>query len=126
MIERHIAITPRVRAGSHSQPALEPARHWMQDRAPGFRSLTRDRQRRERAWAWLSLLVLIVCWDASSRLDAHVSPPRPRFAHVVEEAEMFRSERTDPRERAANSQLVNRLRAFISDHTFQVQHVTNR
>jgi hypothetical protein len=60
----------------------------MQDRAPSFKSLARDRQRREQVWAWLSLVVLIVCWDASSRLGERVSPPRPKLAHVVDEEEM--------------------------------------
>jgi hypothetical protein len=40
--------------------------------------------RRERVWAWLSLLTLIVCWDASARLDQRVSPPRVRIAHAGE------------------------------------------
>ncbi len=92
MIERPIPTTPRVRAGSQAQPAAaECPRHWMQDRAPSFRTLARDRQKREQVWAWLSLVVLIVCWDASSRLEERVSPPRPKLAHVVEDDEMFRS-----------------------------------
>ena len=90
MIERPIPAIPRVRAGSQPQPAFEPPRHWMQARARSFRTLARDRQRREHVWAWLSLVVLIVCWDASSRLEDRVSPPRPRLAHVVEEDEMMR------------------------------------
>lgn len=90
MIERPIPANPRVRAGSPpQQPAAEQPRRWMQDCAPSFKSLARDRQRRERAWAWLSLGVLIICWDASSRLGERVSPPRARIAHVVEEDEMF-------------------------------------
>jgi hypothetical protein len=48
-------------------------------RMPGFAT---SRQRRETAWAWLSLLTLILCWDASTRLDERVSPPRVRIAHV--------------------------------------------
>jgi hypothetical protein len=63
----------------------------MRDRAPSFKSLARDRQRREQVWAWLSLVVLIVCWDASSRLGERVSAPRARIAHVIEdEEELFR------------------------------------
>ena len=89
MIERPIPATPRLRAGSQPQPASEPPRHWMQARAPSFRTLIRDRQRREQAWAWLTVVVLIVCWDASSRLEERVSPPRARMAHAVEEDEMF-------------------------------------
>ena len=88
MIDRPMTPNPRIRAGTS---AGEAPRHWMQDRAPSFKSLARDRQRRERVWAWLSLVVLIICWDASSRLGERVSPPRPKFAHVVEEDEMFRS-----------------------------------
>lgn len=91
MIERPIPTTPRVRAGSQPQPAVEAPRHWMQDRAPSFRALARDRQRREQVWAWLSLVVLIICWDASTRLEERVSPPRPKLAHVVEDDEMFRA-----------------------------------
>lgn len=91
MIERPVPATPRVRAGSQPQHGLEATRHWMQDRAPSFRSLARDRQRREQAWAWLSLVVLIVCWDVSSRIEDRVSPPRAKIAHVVDEDEMFRS-----------------------------------
>lgn len=86
MIDRPIPAIPRVRAGSlPQQPAAEQPRHWMHERAPSFKSLARDRQRREQVWAWLSLVVLIVCWDASSRLGERVSPPRPKLAHVAEE-----------------------------------------
>lgn len=89
MIDRPIPAIPRVRAGSSSQqPAAEQPRHWMLDRAPSFKSMARDRQRREQVWAWLSLVVLIVCWDASSRLGERVSPARPKLAHVMEEGEM--------------------------------------
>jgi hypothetical protein len=38
----------------------------------------------ETAWAWASLLVLIVCWDAALRLDQRVPLPRVRLAHAVE------------------------------------------
>lgn len=89
MIERPIPAIPRVRAGSQpQQPALQSSRHWMNERAPSLRTLVRDRQRRERAWAWLSLVVLVVCWDASSRLEERVSPPRAKVAHVVEEEDL--------------------------------------
>jgi len=50
----------------------------------------RERRRREQAWAWLSLVVLIICWDASSRLDERVSAPRVRIAHALAEEEMKR------------------------------------
>jgi hypothetical protein len=95
MIERPIPANPRIRAGSSPhQPATEQPRHWMQDRAPSFKSLARDRQRREKAWAWLSVVVLIICWDASSRLGERVSPPRARIAHALEEDEMFQASAT--------------------------------
>lgn len=91
MIDRQIPASPRVRAGSlPQQPALEQPRPWMQDRAPSFKALARDRQRREQVWAWLSLVVLIVCWDASSRLGERTSPPRARIAHALEEEASFR------------------------------------
>ncbi len=43
-----------------------------------------ERDRRERWWAWASLLVLIVAWDAADRLDRHVPLPRLRLAHAAE------------------------------------------
>ena len=46
------------------------------------RSATIVTGRREAAWAWLSLVTLILCWDASSRLEERVSPPRVRIAHA--------------------------------------------
>jgi hypothetical protein len=90
MIDRPSPATVRVRAGSQQQPALQVPRHWMNGRAPSLRSLARDcQQRRERVWAWLSLVALIICWDASSRLEAEVAPPRARVAHLLEEDELF-------------------------------------
>lgn len=47
--------------------------------------------RRERAWAWLSLLTLILCWDAAARLDERISPPRVRIAHAGEREEATRA-----------------------------------
>ena len=44
--------------------------------------------RREKAWAWLTLFTLVLCWDASIRLDERVSPPRVRIAHRGEAAEV--------------------------------------
>ncbi|HEU4601345.1 MAG TPA: hypothetical protein VFS24_05230 [Steroidobacteraceae bacterium] len=44
--------------------------------------------RREKAWAWLTLVTLILCWDASIRLDERISPPRARIAHMGEAAEV--------------------------------------
>lgn len=88
MIERPIPTTPRLRAGSPPASNSEP-RHWLHERAPSLRNVARDRQRRERTWAWLSLVALIVCWDASSRIGERVSIPRPKLAHALED-EMFR------------------------------------
>jgi hypothetical protein len=87
MIERTVPATPRLRAGSQSQSPESP-RNWMLDRAPRLRSLVRERQRREQVWAWLSLVVLIICWDASSRLGERVSPPRSRIAHALDEEDI--------------------------------------
>jgi hypothetical protein len=35
-------------------------------------------------WAWLSLVTLVICWDAAARLETRVSPPRVRLAHAGE------------------------------------------
>jgi len=43
-----------------------------------------SRARLEVLWAWASLLVLIVCWDAAFRLDQHASSPRMRMAHAAD------------------------------------------
>jgi hypothetical protein len=85
MIERTLPATPRLRAGSQPQPSPESSRSWIQERAPRLKTLVRERQRREQVWAWLSLVVLIICWDASARLEERVSPPRTRIAHALEE-----------------------------------------
>jgi len=47
----------------------------------------RGQRRREAMWAWLSLVTLIICWDASARLEHRVSPPRVRIAHAGERSE---------------------------------------
>jgi hypothetical protein len=44
-------------------------------------------RRREAMWAWLSLVTLVICWDASARLETRVSPPRVRIAHAGERSE---------------------------------------
>lgn len=41
-------------------------------------------KRLEIVWAWASLLVLIICWDAALRLDQRVPVPRVRIAHAAE------------------------------------------
>lgn len=93
MIERTVATSPRIRAGAQSADvakAQEASRSWIHERAPRLRSLVRERHRREQVWAWLSLVTLIICWDASERLGQHVSPPRARLAHVSEEQDLVR------------------------------------
>jgi len=40
-------------------------------------------RRLELLWAWASLLVLIVCWDAALRLDQRVPLPRMRYETEV-------------------------------------------
>ena len=47
----------------------------------------RGQRRREAMWAWLSLLTLVLCWDASARLESRVSPPRLRIAHAGDSSE---------------------------------------
>lgn len=44
-------------------------------------------RRREAMWAWLSLVTLVICWDASTRLETRVAPPRVRIAHAGERSE---------------------------------------
>jgi hypothetical protein len=93
MIERTVPASPRIRAGAQSPEVAktqDASRTWINDRAPRLRSLVRERHRREQVWAWLSLVTLIVCWDASERLGEQVSPPRTRIAHVSEDQEIFR------------------------------------
>lgn len=34
------------------------------------------RDRREKLWAWAAVLVLVLCWDAASRLDSFRHAPR--------------------------------------------------
>ena len=52
----------------------------------------RKQARRERMWAWLSLITLLLCWDACLRLDHRVSIPRPRLAHAVEREQELRED----------------------------------
>jgi hypothetical protein len=57
-------------------------------RASAYSRTVRLTQRqREHAWAWLSLLTLLICWDASLRLDERVSIPRARIAHAADASE---------------------------------------
>ena len=43
-----------------------------------------DQSKLETAWAWASVLILVVCWDVALRLDERVSLPRVRIAHAGE------------------------------------------
>lgn len=56
-------------------------------------SSLRAQTRRERLWAWLSLFTLVICWDASLRLEQRVSPPRPRLEHASSQSGMGAVER---------------------------------
>lgn len=91
MIERTLADSPRIRAQSAAVVKTQEAnRSWIQGRVPPrLRSFVRERNRREQVWAWLTLVTLIICWDASERLGERVSPPRTRVAHVSEDHEVF-------------------------------------
>lgn len=44
-------------------------------------------RRREVAWAWLSLITLVICWDRAARLDERGSAPRVRIAHAIDREE---------------------------------------
>jgi hypothetical protein len=57
---------------------------WNYSSVAASRALAIARRRRERVLAWLALIMLVVAWDATLRLDEHVSPPRSRMAHAVE------------------------------------------
>ena len=95
MIERSLSASPRIRAGAHSPEVAktqEVSRSWIHERAPRLRSLVRERHRREQAWAWLTLVTLIVCWDASERLGERMSLPRTRIAHVSDDQGTVRGE----------------------------------
>jgi hypothetical protein len=95
MIERTVFASPRIRAGAQSPELAKPQeapRSWIHERAPRVRRLIRERHRREQVWAWLSLVTLIICWDASERLGDRVSPPRARIAHVSDDQELFRAD----------------------------------
>lgn len=95
MIERSLPASPRLRAGAQSPDVAKPqeaTRTWIHDRAPRLPSRVRERHRREQVWAWLSVVTLVICWDASQRLDERVSLPRTRMAHVSEDQEVMRSD----------------------------------
>jgi hypothetical protein len=50
-------------------------------RTPVVRKASSNRL--EVLWAWASLLVLIMCWDAALRLDQHVQLPRRREIEAI-------------------------------------------
>ena len=52
-------------------------------RLPVLRAIASQR-RREHLWAWASALLLLLCWDASLRMDEKVPLPRVRLAHAVD------------------------------------------
>jgi hypothetical protein len=57
--------------------------------AANSRSLAAARRVRERVLAVLALVMLILAWDATLRLDEQMSPARVRVSHAVElEGEM--------------------------------------
>ena len=59
-------------------------------------SVSGSYDRLEVLWAAASFLVLILCWDAASRLDERVSVPRIRIAHALEEERAARPGNTHP------------------------------
>jgi hypothetical protein len=59
-------------AGAHRCPRL-----------PTRREIATQR-RREHLWAWASVLLLVLCWEASLRLDEKVPVPRVRLAHAAD------------------------------------------
>jgi hypothetical protein len=48
------------------------------------RSVIVAKRRRERILACLALIMLVVAWDATLRLDEQVSPPRMRMSHAAD------------------------------------------
>jgi hypothetical protein len=67
----------RVRSGASSGT-------WSYSSSAASRTLAFARQRRERILACLALIMLVVAWDATLRLDEQMSPPRMRMSHAVE------------------------------------------
>jgi hypothetical protein len=57
---------------------------WNYSRSADSRTLASSRLWRERILACLALIMLIVAWDATLRLDEQTSPPRMRVSHAVE------------------------------------------
>ena len=57
---------------------------WTYSSRAASRTLVSARRRRERILACLALLMLVVAWDATLRLDEQTSPPRMRMSHAVE------------------------------------------
>jgi hypothetical protein len=84
----NVTVFPMQRSTAMYQSSL--SRHQSAVRAgacgvtfPSTRAIAAQR-RREHVWAWVSLGLLILCWDASLRLDEKVPLPRLRIAHAGE------------------------------------------
>ena len=82
--------------GLHSGRAIEATPAWAWNgtgSAANSRSLAAARRMRERVLAVLALVMLILAWDATLRLDEQMSPPRVRVSHAVElEGEEMRTQ----------------------------------
>ncbi len=52
--------------------------------------------RLEILWAIASFVVLLLCWDATTRLDQRVSVPRVRIAHALEDERAMRDATSHP------------------------------
>jgi hypothetical protein len=84
--------------------------------------------RREKVWAWLSLVILLLCWDASIRLDERVSPHElaPRISGKLPRLEAYRLESADTRQPASHGELVDRFGTFVGDNALEIQCVSDR
>lgn len=73
-------------AGNRIQAVFEASSRQSTPRAATVRRDSRaGRARFDLFWAWASLLVLVVCWDAAFRLDRHASLPRMQTAHAADQ-----------------------------------------
>jgi hypothetical protein len=77
-------VAPRIRAGARAEQRAGTPQSWIHDQAPRLRAAARERRRRETVWAWLSVLMLIVSWDAATRLDGGVLPPRAEASGITD------------------------------------------
>jgi len=68
----------------NTQTALDQGRYTIARASrAGLSSNAASTRRFELLWAWASLLVLIVCWDAALRLDQRVPLPSMRYETQV-------------------------------------------